>query len=227
MQRQGKIPIGLLIDSRLSWRSQIDYISTKISRTVGLFRKIKTLCAPTHPVYALLVTSTPLHQLRILAWRQASKIFLNKILLLQKRVLRSIFFANQRESAIPFFVRANIPPLNIIYFQSVASLVYDVIHENCPDNMLQLFTQIKDAHSYNTRSASFNNLCTQLSRLKTQQNSFSRISAKLWNFIPNSFRNSSKRIFKKKMKNTLFSMLQGEEFYVQIEMAIQLLQDYC
>ena len=67
------------------------------------------------------------------------KTLLNKILLLQKQVLRFIFFANQRESAIPLFVKANIPPLNIIYFQSVASLFYDFIHENCPDNLLQLF----------------------------------------------------------------------------------------
>ena len=29
------------------------------------------------------------------------------------------------------------------------------------------------------------------------------------------------------MKNTLFSMLQGEESYVEIETALQLLHDYC
>ena len=163
----------------------------------------------------------------VLAWGQASKTLLNKILLLQKRVLRFIFFANQRESAIPLFVRSNIPPLNIIYFQSVASLVYDVIHENCPDNLLQLFMQIKDTCSHNTRSASSNNLYTKSSRLKTQQNSFARIGAKLWNYITSWFRNSSRPIFKKKMKNTLFSMLQGEESYVEIQTAIQLLHDYC
>ena len=189
MQRQGKIP------RLINWQSPLlekpnyyIYISTKISRTVVRFAKLRH-SVPQHTL--LTFYWSRIHPyISILPWGQASKTFLNKILLLQKRVLRFIFFANQRESAILLFVKASIPPLNIIYFQSVASLVYDVIHENCPDNLLQLFTQIKDTHSYNTRSASSNNLYTQSSRLKTQQYSFSRIATKLWNSIPNSFRNS-------------------------------------
>ena len=54
------------------------------------------------------------------------KTLLNKLLLLQKRVLRFIFFVNWRHSAVPLFVKDNIPPLNIMYCQFVANLVYDV-----------------------------------------------------------------------------------------------------
>ena len=163
----------------------------------------------------------------ILAWGQASKSLLNKILLLQKRVLRFIFFANQRESAIPLFIKSNILPLNIIHCQSVASFVHDVVKENCPKNLLRLFTSIKDIHSYNTRFAVTNKLYTQSSRLKTQLNSFSRTGTRFWKSIPKSFIICTKPVFKKKMKNTLFSMLQSEGSYFEIEKAIQLFPDYC
>ena len=54
--------------------------------------------------------------------------------------------------------------------------------------------------------------------MKTQLNSFSRTGTRLWNSIPNSFRDSNKPAFKKK----------DEKYtYFEIEKAIQLFQDYC
>ena len=104
---------------------------------------------------------------------------------LQKRVLRFIFLVNWRDSAIPLFVKANIPPLNM-YCQSVANLVYDVVNENYPKNIRQLFLSIKDIHSYETRSAANGKLYTRPSRLKTQLNSFSRSGTRFWNSLPKS-----------------------------------------
>jgi len=219
--------LGLIIDSRLSWRNQIDYISSKISKTVGLFAKLRHSVPQQTMITLYWSLIHPYLNYGILAWGQASKSLLNKILLLQKRVLRFIFFANHRDSAIPLFIKSNIPPLNMLYCLSVASLVHDVVNEKCPKNLVKLLTSAKDVHSYNTRFAANNQLYTQPSRLKTQFNSFSRTGTRLWNSIPNSIRCSSKRLFKKTMKKTLFLMLQNEESYFEIEKAIQLLPSYC
>ena len=133
-----------------------------------------------------------------------------------------IFFAKQRDSAIPLFIKSNVPPVNLMYCQSVANLVHDVVNENCPKNILKLFPSIEDIHSYETRSAFDNKLYTQSSRLKMQLNSFSRIGVRLWNSIPSSVRERSKFTFKKIIRNELFSMLQSEECYLGVERVAQL-----
>jgi len=188
--------LGLLIDSHLSWRNQIDYISSTVSKTVGRFSKLRHSVPQQTMITLYWSLVHPYLNYGILACGQASKSLVNNILLLQKRVLRFIFFANHRESAIPFFIKSNIPPLNMLYCLSVANLAHDVVNEKCPKNLLQLMTSIKDVHSYNTRSAATNQMYTQPSRLKTQLNSFSRTGTRLW--TPSSIRDRPKSIFKKR-----------------------------
>ena len=120
-------------------------------------------------------------------------------------MIRVIFFANERDSAIPLFIKSNVPSVNLMYRQSVANLVHDVVNENCPKNILKLLSSIKDTHSdYETRSAFDNKLYTQSSRLKMQLNSFSRIGVRLWNSIPSSLRERSKFTFKKSSETISF-----------------------
>ena len=65
----------------------------------------------------------------ISSWCQASQSNLQKLLLLQKRALRLMTFSNQSEHAIPCFLNLNILPVNFLYVESIASLMYDV-HNN-------------------------------------------------------------------------------------------------
>ena len=57
------------------------------------------------------------------AWGLASKAYLNKILVLQKRALRFIFFSNKREHAVILFVQTNILPLGFLYYESLCCLM--------------------------------------------------------------------------------------------------------
>ena len=113
-----------------------------------------------------------------------------------------------------------------MYCQSVANLVHDVVNRNCPINLREMFVSVRHSHRYNTRSSAADKLYTQPARLNIQLNSFSRVGVRLWNSIPFSTRKSSKHTFKKKIKNSLFSMLQNEESYFGIERAIQIFPGY-
>ena len=50
----------------------------------------------------------------LVAWGNASKNYLNKIVVLQKRVLRLIYFVNREEHAIPLFLNAKILPISFL-----------------------------------------------------------------------------------------------------------------
>ena len=94
--------LGILIDKNLSWKIHIDNLATKLSKTVGLIAKLRHF-VPHHTllnIYRALIL--PYLSFGLIVWGQASKTHLTKILLLQKKVIRFIFFANRKVHAIPY-----------------------------------------------------------------------------------------------------------------------------
>ena len=81
--------------------------------------------------------------------------------------------------------------------------MFDVWNRTAPSNIQDLFQDISNVHSYNTRSSASNDFYTKPSRLSVQVNSFSWIGVKVWNAIPQALRNLSKNALKKK-KQTNF-----------------------
>ena len=74
----------------------------------------------------------------IAAWGQAAQSDLRKILVLQKRALHIIFFCNTRTHAIPLFVSSNIPPTDMLYFETVFTLMHDISNNSVPKNIQKL-----------------------------------------------------------------------------------------
>ena len=107
-----------------------------------------------------------------MAWGQASKSYLEKLLKLQKRALRFIYFSEQNQHTISLFSDVGVLPLKFLYYEILANLKFEIRHSNAPGNIQDLFQDISDNHSYNTRSSASNNFFTQSSRLSNQVNSF-------------------------------------------------------
>ena len=119
----------------------------------------------------------------IAVWGHAAQIYLKKILVLQKRVIRLIHFAEYRSHAIPFFCSFNIPPLNLVYFKTISVLMHDISNNLAPVNIKNLFIRSNEIHSHNTRSSSFGNYYVKPSRLNQQSKSFERVGVNIWNCI--------------------------------------------
>ena len=84
--------LGILIDRHLSWKHQIDYISPKINKSVGLFAKLRHIVPQTTLITLYWSLIHPYLNYGVCAWGQVSISLLNKILILQKHVLMFIFF---------------------------------------------------------------------------------------------------------------------------------------
>ena len=119
--------LGVLIDKNLTWKYHIDAITAKISKTVGLISKLRH-SIPRHILLYIYQTSIHPHlNYGLAVWGQASKTSLNKILILQKKVLCMMYFRDIREHAIPLFIDTDILPV--------------------------IFIKTSTIHSYNTRSS--------------------------------------------------------------------------
>ena len=57
-----------------------------------------------------------------MAWGQAYKSYFEKLLKLQKRALRFIYFSERNQHAIPLFIDASVLPLKFLYYELLANL---------------------------------------------------------------------------------------------------------
>ena len=55
------------------------------------------------------------------------KDIVNKIAVLQKRVLRLIYLADRKEHTIPLFINAKVLPITFFYYEAVCKLMLNVI----------------------------------------------------------------------------------------------------
>ena len=210
-----------MLDKHLTWKHHIDYVASKISKTVGIIARLR------HFIPFQVVTSIyrslilPYLSYGITIWGNTSQIFLKKLLVLQKRVLRIMHFANNRDHAVPFFKNTTNLPVNMLYFESVSKLMYDVNNDLAPKNITDLFTQVATVHTYGTRASTAGNYQIKYSRTTLQKNAFSRVGAKICNSLPKYIRNLKRKEFAKEMHTLLLNILNNEDDYLEVPMIMQ------
>ena len=188
--------IGVLLDSNLSGKFQINNVALKISKIVGVVARLRHFVPRTTLLNIYQSLILPYLTYGLAAWGQAAKTHLQEIFVLRKRVLRLMYFSEPRAHAVPF-ISSKIVPLQMLYAEKVSSTMFDVSCMNAPSTICDFFTKANSKHKHETRFSSSGNYYVQTSRLNLNQDSFSRFEAKLWNAIRNEFRQLSKGAFKK------------------------------
>ena len=170
--------LGVLINENLSWKNHLDCVITKISKTIGMIAKLRHFVPSSvlTNIYRSLIL--PYFTYRLVAWGNASKNYLNKIVVLQKRVLRLIYFVDKKEHAIPLFVTAKILPITFLYYEAVYKLMFDIHKDSAPSNFMKLFMRTLNIHTYNTRSSMSQFFSVKYSRLKMQKQPFRMLVSK-------------------------------------------------
>ena len=111
----------MLINKNLTWKYHIKYISSEISRVVGIIARLRYLTGPLNTLIQIhhsLIFPYTLYG--IAACGQAAQVYLRKTFI-QKSALEVLFFAGSRSHAIPLFVSANALPLNMLHFETAHS----------------------------------------------------------------------------------------------------------
>ena len=106
--------LGMPIDNNLTWKHHIGHITIKISPTIGLISTLRHL-VPKHTLINIYRSlGAPYLSYGLIVWGQARKSYLDKLLKLQKRALRFIYFSDRNQHAIPLFSDAGISPLQFL-----------------------------------------------------------------------------------------------------------------
>ena len=165
----------------------------------------------------------------ICVWGHAAKLYISKLLVLQKRALQLIYFAPSDPRAIPLFSESKILPVIMIYFDTVANLMHDIWKGLVPSPIRALFTKSNEIHRYNTRHAAKGNYIRKEVKLRIFKGSFSRtgsIDVMESNFskLEREYLNQSLR---KKWPEFLFESLSDRDDYGEFDTLTQFLKLYC
>ena len=146
--------LGVIIDSKLSWKPHIHYISKKVAKSVGIISKARKLLD--HKSLKTLYYSF-VHPYLIycnIAWGNAPNTTLLPLLRLQKIAIRLITNTRKRDRITPKYVEMNILKLQDIYYLSVAIFMQKYVSKSLPQIFEKYFISTETIHPYGTRNAS-------------------------------------------------------------------------
>ena len=195
--------LGIYLDSKLSWRSHITKVITKISQTIGILGRARSFMGDEQ--LALLYNTMVLPHLQycLINWGNfkgdSNSAFGVKILSLQKCLVRLVGGAHRLSHADPLFFSRSFLKIDDLYAQSVRMFSYKLSKKMLPDGVSSLFQQVP--HQHNTRSAK-----TNLFMQRCNQRSIKYIAPKCWNSLPASLKEApSIGCFKTQSKKSLLA----------------------
>ena len=203
-QRRNSKFLGVIIDDGLTWNDHLRYVTTSISKGVGIIRKLK-LFLPQKTLFLLYNTMVlPYITYCNIVWASCAKTKLTPILLLQKRALRictgSSFLANSE----PLFKKLKTLKVFDINTLQVAIFMFKYCNNQLPTSFQNLFTLNNTIHSYPTRNSRNFHLINP--KLIMAHKSIRHHGPDLWNSLPITIKSCTTIFsFKATMKRNLLS----------------------
>ena len=197
--------LGVIIDNKLSWKPHIDYISTKISKSIGVIlraRKVFNKSTLLMLYYSLIY---PYLTYCVQVWGSTYDSHKKRLIILQKKIVRIICGVPPRTHTGPLFEQLNILRINYVYFYNVALFMYKFSSSLLPVIFATgLFTLNCDVHQHSTRQA--NHLHIPLCKTNRSKFLIKYQGPVIWNKLSSFIDiHCSIGIFKKRVKSYLLT----------------------
>ena len=141
------------MDSRLTWKFHIHELTKKLSRAIGLLYKIRAY-SPGPILMSLYYAIFHSHLTYGLpVWGFADQNLLDRIVLLQKKALWIITFADYRAHTKPIMKETKILSLADQRYLTVSALMWDLDHNSLPPTLSSYFKKHGEIHDQHTRLA--------------------------------------------------------------------------
>ena len=201
--------LGILIDDKLTFKSHIHHLESKLSRSVGIIARLKYFLPSSALInlYFALIHSHLLYGLPVRA--STCKTYLTKIRVLQNKAISIIFEIPHKERVSPYYYKLQKLKLDDLYQFELVKIMHQYTHNKLTIRFCNYFTYSCNSYSYSTRYPSKDHLLFPRFTTTRTQKSIKYKGAKLWNSLPETLRHLSYRRFKSTYKSLLL------EKYVQ------------
>ena len=199
--------LGILLDENLSWKYHLSELNKKLSRTCGIFFKVRHLLPTTVLISLYNSLFSSFLQYGVIVWGLTYDTHIKPIYLLQKKVVRAITFKSFRSPSTSIFSDLKILKLYDLFELKLLTFVYESVNKISPSFFHNFFETLTTVHHYDTRQASKGDIfMTRKNTLQYGLRSVRFAGAKSWNSISDDIRKSpSVFIFRRKLKYHIFS----------------------
>lgn len=180
--------LGVFISQHLDWKSHINHVALKISKTIGVINKISYFVSANirRSLYNTLIL--PYIQYCNIVWAIRYPTHLDKIFKLQKRIVRIIAHSHYLSHTKPLFQKYNLMTVYDINKFQIGVFLYKYINNRFSLSPVfhDFFVLNNQIHKYSTRSA--NRFHLPKARTNARKCSLKYIGAELWNSLPDSIK---------------------------------------
>lgn len=147
--------LGVTVDEQCNWKEQIDCVAKKVSKSVGIIRKISSFLNRSTLLTLYYSLIYPYLTYCNLVWANTYPTNLHKLHLLQKRFVRIATNSNFRAPSSPLFAKLKISTIFDINILQISIFIYKVTHQShvLPNQFQQYFRANSSFHSHATRQA--------------------------------------------------------------------------
>ena len=196
--------LGVILDENLTWKHHIANVARKISKSIGVIYK-SSFCLPVtslHTLYYSLVYPYLVYCASV--WASTYPTNLNRLVLLQKKIIRIISKMPFDAHADPIFKSLQIMKLSEIYFFQVGKFMFSYKIGLLPNAFKEMFLMTNQVHSYNTRNS--NTFYLFLARTNIRLFGIRFQGPKFFNSLNNNIQSAATiSLFKSRLKTFLLS----------------------
>ena len=196
--------LGIYLDEHLTWNFQLNQIKTKLSRSCGLFGKlryhVKTELLRT--VYFAIFDSVLRYAVQV--WGQHRNQTIKEIEKIQEKDIR--IFKGRNDLTKPNFKKLEIMKLKDILLYNNWIFAYDQINGNLPENFKDFFLTAENQHNYNTKGTTNKTIIkTTITSLTYGLNSVQYRTASVRNRISKKLNTEDKTQLIKSLREHIFN----------------------
>ena len=133
--------LGLFIDNKLSWKKHTTYLCKLLSRNIGIINKFKLTFSSNILLDLYCTLILPYLNYGILAWGNSSRSQMDRLLLLQKRIMRIICNENWLAHTDQLFHSKKVLKIYDLYNLRLGCIMYQLNQNELPRALTLLFSK--------------------------------------------------------------------------------------
>ena len=145
--------LGVIIDCKLTWKKHISYITGKIAKGIGVIMKAGKLLDKETLVTLYYTFLYPYLCYCNHVWGNTFVSYLEKLFLMQKKIVRIIHGVRPRTHTKPLFEGAKILNIYQINKYLIGKFMFNVHNSNTLDIFTSFFAYNSSIHEHNTRQS--------------------------------------------------------------------------
>ena len=190
--------LGVMIDKKLDWKNQIIYTSNKLAKSIGIIGKVKKYLTIPLLLNLYYAFSYPYLIYCNMIWASNYPSSLDKIRVLQKRLLRLVTFSEPRTPSAPLFKKLKVLNIEQICSYQTGIFMYKYCKDLLPQVFDNMFSFNNSIHSHFTRQSDLLHhfpIKTNVARFSVMYH-----GSTIWNSIPQYLKELNFLTFKKQYR---------------------------